>query len=57
MVQPFARSLPDRYPGLGHRDAGDPPHPVQVRRPQGQTSGRAADRLSHSKKDFFRCDI
>ena len=57
MVQPFARSLPDRYPSLGHRDAGDPPHPVQVRRPQGQTSGRAADRLSHSKKDFFRCDI
>ena len=51
VVQPPARPLPDRHPVLGHRDVGHPPHPVQVRRPQGQTSGRSSDRLSHSKTD------
>ncbi len=49
VVQPLAGSLLDCHPVLGHRNVGHPPDPVQVWRPQGQTSGGAPHRLaSHS---------
>lgn len=46
VVQSSLIPLPDRYPGMGHRNARHPAHPVQVWRSQGQASGCTTHRIS-----------